>query len=116
VRSGVCAPRARGAPAEVWRAHGLTHPLGDKHRGFLDLIPSRITPEQVDQAASTMTPDVLLTLMYAGSAEQICDEVAPLANAGCTHFILANSGASFTGDGARTLWRLADLTRRLRRL
>jgi phthiodiolone/phenolphthiodiolone dimycocerosates ketoreductase len=116
MKSRVCAALALGAPAEVWRQHGLTHPLGDKHRGFLDLVPSRITSAQVDQAASTMTPDILLTIMYAGSPEQICDEVAPLASAGCTHFILANTGASFTGDGAKTLWRLADLTRRLRRL
>jgi len=79
----------------VWRAQGLTHPLGDKHRGFSTwYIPRHFA--QVDRAAATMTPELLLTLMYAGSAEEICDEVAPLAAAGCTHFILANTGASFT--------------------
>jgi len=114
--SRFCATMALGAPAEVWRAHGLAHPLGDKHGGFLDLVPSRITAAQVDQAAATMTPELLLTLMYAGSAQQICEEVAPLADAGCDHFILANAGASFTGDAVKGLWRLAQLTRRLRRL
>jgi phthiodiolone/phenolphthiodiolone dimycocerosates ketoreductase len=114
--SRVCASLVLGAPAEVWRAHGLAHPLGDAHRGFLDLVPSRITREQVDRAAATMTPQLLLTLMYAGSARQICEEVAPFVDAGCTHFIIANAGASFTGDGAKGLWRLADLLRRLRQL
>jgi len=114
--SRFCATMALGAPAEVWRAHGLAHPLGDKHGGFLDLVPSRITAAQVDQAAATMTPELLLTLMYAGSAQQICEEVAPMADAGCDHFILANAGASFTGDAVKGLWRLAQLTRRLRRL
>jgi hypothetical protein len=32
------------------------------------------------------------------------------------HLIIANAGASFMGEGAKGLWRLADLMRRLRRL
>jgi hypothetical protein len=51
-----------------------------------------------------------------GSVEQIVDEVAPLVGAGCRHFIVANVGASFMGDGARGLGRLARLMRRLRKL
>lgn len=114
--SRFCATLALGAPAEVWRAHGRTHPLGATHRGFLDLVPTRITAAQVDRAADTMPPELLLTLFYAGNARQICEEVAPLVDAGCSHFIIANAGASFTGEGAKGLWRLADLMRRLRRL
>jgi phthiodiolone/phenolphthiodiolone dimycocerosates ketoreductase len=114
--SRLCATLTLGAPADVWRAHGLVHPLGESHRGFLDLVPSRIPPEQIDRAAAMMTPQLLLTLLYAGSARQICEEVAPLVDAGCTHLIVANAGASFMGAGAKGLWRLADLMRRLRRL
>jgi hypothetical protein len=55
-------------------------------------------------------------LLYAGSARQICEEVVPLVDAGCSHLIIANAGASFMGEGAKGLWRLADLMRRLRRL
>ncbi len=116
MRSRFCATMALGAPADVWHAHGADHPLGDKHRGFLDLVPSRVTSAEVDRAAATMTPELLLTLMYAGSPRQVCDEVAPLVTAGCTHFIVANAGASFTGDGLKGLVRLADLMRRLRRI
>jgi len=114
--SRFCATIALGAPADVWRAHGLAHPLGETHRGFLDLVPPRITREQIDRAAATMSPQLLLTLLYAGSARQICEEVAPLVDAGCSHLIIANAGASFSGQGAKDLWRLADLMRRLRRL
>lgn len=116
MRSRFCASMVLGAPADVWRAHGLRHPLGDTHRGFLDLVPSRVAAAHVDQAAKTMTPELLLTLMYAGGARQIHDEVAPLADAGCRHFILANAGASFMGEGTKGLWRLAALARSLRRL
>lgn len=114
--SRFCATMALGAPAEVWRAHGRAHPLGDTHRGFLDLVPTRITAGQVDRAAATMTPELLLTLLYAGNARQICEEVIPLVDAGCAHFIIANAGASFSGEGAKGLWRLAGLMRQLRRL
>ena len=116
MKSRVCASMALGAPAEAWRAHGLEHPLGGGHGGFLDLVPTRVTAEQIDQAAARMTPALLLTLLYAGSVQQICDEAAPLVEAGCTHFILANAGASFGGAGARGVWRFARLMRRLRRL
>ncbi len=116
MKSRVCASMALGAPAEAWRAHGLEHPLGGGHGGFLDLVPTRVTAEQIDQAAARMTPALLLTLLYAGSVQEICDEAAPLVEAGCTHFILANAGASFSGAGARGVWRFARLMRRLRRL
>jgi phthiodiolone/phenolphthiodiolone dimycocerosates ketoreductase len=116
MKSRFCATLALGAPADVWRAHGLAHPLRDNHRGFLDLVPTRVTDAEIDRAAATMTPALLLTLMYAGSARQISEEVAPLAAAGCRHFIIANAGASFSGDNIRGLWRLAELMRRLRRL
>jgi phthiodiolone/phenolphthiodiolone dimycocerosates ketoreductase len=116
MKSRFCATLALGVPAEVWRAHGLAHPLGDEHRGFLDIVPTRIGDAEIERAVATMIPELLLTLMYAGSARQICDEVAPLVDAGCGHFIIANAGASFTGDNVRGLWRLAELMRRLRRL
>ena len=114
--SRFCASMALGAPASVWSARGLRHPLGDDHRGFLDLVPPRVTPAHVDQAAAAMTPELLLTLMYAGTPTQICDELVPLAEAGCGHFILVNMGASFTGEGMKDMWRLGQLIRALRRL
>lgn len=116
MRSRVAASMVLGVPAAVWRAHGLAHPLGDQHRGFLDLVPTRIGGDAIDRAARTMTPELFLGMMYAGSVEQIAAEVAPLADAGCRHFIVANLGAMFMSDGARGLWRLTQLMRRLRRL
>jgi phthiodiolone/phenolphthiodiolone dimycocerosates ketoreductase len=116
MKSRFCAALALGAPADEWAARGLAHPLGAHHRGFLDLVPPRVTTAHIDQAAATMTPDLLLTLIYAGSPTQIRDEVAPLAAAGCRHFIIANMGASFTGTGLKDIWRLGQLVRALKRL
>jgi len=103
-------------PAEVWREHGKSHPLGDDHRGFIDIVPPRVTSEQIDQAMRDMTPEMLLSSMFAGSPAEIRDQVAPFVEAGCRCFVISNGGAALTGGGPRDLIRLASLIRKLRRL
>jgi hypothetical protein len=51
-----------------------------------------------------------------GTAEQIFEEAAPLASAGCRHFIMANMGGAFTGNGLSDFWHMAKLMRSLKRL
>jgi phthiodiolone/phenolphthiodiolone dimycocerosates ketoreductase len=103
-------------PAEVWHQHGLEHPLGADHKGFIDIVPPRVTEEQIEQAARTMTPELLMTSMYAGSPAEIRAEVAPLVDAGVRHFIVSNMGAALTGGSPRDVLRLGSLIRKLRRL
>jgi len=67
-------------------------------------------------AGKTLSPEILLTSMYAGSPAEIRDEVAPLVEAGARHLIIANIGGAITGGGPRDLLRLASLIRKLRRL
>lgn len=116
MRSPLCAAMALGAPAAAWSALGLAHPLGENHVGFLDLVPTRIHQPEIDRALATMRPELLEGQLYLGSVDEIVAEVAPLVAAGCRHFIVANVGASFTGEGPRGLVRLAQLMRRLRAL
>ena len=116
MRSPVAAAMALGAPAATWQALGLEHPLGPAHGGFLDLVPSRIGAAEVERARATMRPELLLGQLYMGSVDEVVAEAAPLVDAGCRHFIVANVGASFMSDGARGLVRQAQLMRRLRRL
>jgi phthiodiolone/phenolphthiodiolone dimycocerosates ketoreductase len=103
-------------PAEVWRQYGREHPLGASHKGFIDIVPPRVTDEQIDLAARTMTPELLMSSRYAGSAEEIRDEVAPLVAAGARYFIVSNIGAALTGGSPLDFLRLASLIRKLRRL
>lgn len=116
MRSPICAATAMGAPASAWTALGLEHPLGANHVGFLDLVPTRIHQPEIDRTLRTMRPELLQGLLYMGSVDEVVNEVTPLVGAGCRHFIVANIGASFMGDGARGLARLASLMRRLRKL
>jgi phthiodiolone/phenolphthiodiolone dimycocerosates ketoreductase len=116
VKSRLGAAMSLLVPAEVWQQHGKEHPLGAKHKGFIDIVPPRVTDEEIDRAARTMTPELLLTSMYAGSPAEIRDEVAPLVAAGVRHFIVSNMGAALSGGSPRDFLRLASLIRKLRRL
>jgi len=57
-----------------------------------------------------MTPALLAEQYYFGTPAGIAEAVAPLVEAGCTHFILANMGGNFTGRGARDFASMAELT------
>ena len=111
-----CAYMALGMPPEVWRELGLVHPLGERQQGFLDLVPSRVTEEHIDACLERLTPELLERVFYFGSARQVFDQVEPLADAGCRHFIVANMGGSFTGGGVADMGRLVKLMRMLKRL
>lgn len=116
MKSRLGAAMALLAPDAAWKAQGKTHPLGDGFGGFYDIVPPRVTEEQIDEAAREMTPELLLSSLYAGSPGEIRDEVAPIVAAGARHVIISNIGGSITGGGLSDLWRLGSLIRKLRRL
>lgn len=116
LRHPYVAYNALGLPSAVWKEHGLAHPFGDEFQGFVELVPSRVTPGDIEAVLARATPALIEHLFYMGTPEQILEEAAPLAAAGCRHFIVANMGAAFTGAGAGDLWRLGRLMRALKRL
>jgi phthiodiolone/phenolphthiodiolone dimycocerosates ketoreductase len=103
-------------PGEVWKEHGLEHPLGADHKGFIDIVPPRVTEEQLDTAARTLVPELLLSQIYAGNPSEVRDEIAEIVDAGARHLIVANIGGALTGGSPRDLLRLASVIRKLRRL
>ncbi len=116
MKSRLGAAMALLAPDAAWKAQGKTHPLGDGFGGFYDIVPTRVTEEHIEAAARDMTPELLLSSLYAGSPGEIRDQVAPIVAAGARHIIVSNIGGVLTGDGLRDLWRLGSLIRKLRRL
>ncbi len=111
-----CAYMAMGLPPAVWSQCGLEHPLGEDFGGFLEIVPSRTTPEQVGLARERLNPQLLEHLFYMGRAGDIFREVEPLAASGCRHFIVANMGGAFTGNGLSDFVEMAKLMRSLKRL
>jgi phthiodiolone/phenolphthiodiolone dimycocerosates ketoreductase len=116
LRHPYCAYMALGLPPEFWRECGTSHPLGEDFGGFLEIVPSRIDRTVVDRALAALNERLLERLFYMGTPGDIFAEVAPLARAGCRHFILANMGASFTGAGLSDFARMGTLMRALKKL
>jgi phthiodiolone/phenolphthiodiolone dimycocerosates ketoreductase len=116
LRNPYCAYMALGLPPDVWKDAGTRHPLGEEFGGFLEIVPSRIDRPTVDRALSALNESLLEKLFYMGTPEDILAEAAPLASAGCRHFILANMGASFTGAGLSDFARMGKLMRALKKL
>jgi phthiodiolone/phenolphthiodiolone dimycocerosates ketoreductase len=116
LRNKYVAYMAMGLPPALWTECGLEHPMGPDFEGFLDIVPSRVTPAHIDTAQARLNAKLLDRLFYMGTAEQILAEAAPLAEAGCSHFIVANMGAAFMGGGLGDFAQMAKLMRALKRL
>jgi phthiodiolone/phenolphthiodiolone dimycocerosates ketoreductase len=105
-----------GLPGVVWEEYGLEHPLGKTFTGFMELVPSRVDANTIDVALERMTPELIDRFLYMGTPREILAEAAPLAAAGCQHFIIANMGSAFMGAGLSEFLRMAALMRALKRL
>ncbi len=103
-------------PGAVWTKHGLKHPLGDAFEGFADIIPNAVPPAAFAEAERTVTPELLGAGVYAGTVDEIVDEVKPLVAAGCRHVVFWNIGPLATGGGPGDIVKQAQLVRRLRKL
>jgi phthiodiolone/phenolphthiodiolone dimycocerosates ketoreductase len=116
LKNKYCAYMAMGLPPEVWTEYGLEHPMGPDFPGFIEIVPSRLGEREVERALEQLTVPLLERVFYVGTPEQILDELAPMAGAGCRHFIIANMGALFTGRGVKDLWDMGKLMRGLKKL
>jgi len=103
-------------PGAIWKRHGLTHPLGEDFEGFSDIVPNAVPPEAIASAERQVTPELLGDAIYAGSVDEIVEEVAPLVGAGLRHVVLWNVGVLATGATGADVVRQTRLLWRLKRL
>ncbi len=104
------------AGADVWRAVGLDHPAGKGYKGFIDIVPPRVTDELLDRARSAVTAELLDRNYYFGNVDELVAEVRELTSEGLRHIVLANIGPMMNGAGLAETARLWKFIRRLRRL
>jgi phthiodiolone/phenolphthiodiolone dimycocerosates ketoreductase len=103
-------------PGAVWTTHGLRHPLGVDYEGFAQFVPEEVTPAQIQDALGQVTPELLGAGVYAGSVDEVVEELRPMIDAGLQHLVIWNIGALATGGKPIDFVRLGLLIRRLRRL
>lgn len=113
--------RAAGAlamllPGALWAKHGLRHPIAEDYEGFPQFVPEEMTPAQLESSMRQLTPELLGDGVFAGSVDEVVDELRPLVGAGLRHVVIWNIGPLATGGSAAEMWRLWQLVRRLRRM
>ncbi len=115
-RNATAAAMSMLLPGALWRKHGLGHPLGEDFEGFPDFVPEEVTAAQLDAARHTVTPELLGDGIFAGTVDDVVDQVRGLVAAGLRHVVVWNIGILATGPTLADMARLFLLVRRLRRI
>jgi phthiodiolone/phenolphthiodiolone dimycocerosates ketoreductase len=80
---------ALNAPAELWKRHGVRHPLGDDF-GYQDLIPQILDEETVLAYTSEVPPSLVKDAVLHGTPGEVVDQVAQWRDHGLSYPILIN--------------------------
>jgi len=99
-------------PASDWARLGLSHPLGEGFRGYLDFIPERIPPEQLRAALRAVPLELVERSFLWGTPEQVVEKIRSYQAAGL-RFLTVLPASALRSPGA-ALWTFLAL-RRLRR-
>ncbi|MGM1062181.1 LLM class flavin-dependent oxidoreductase [Saccharothrix sp. Mg75] len=103
------------ASAAAWREHGAVHPFGEGYRGLKELLPHRLTREEVTRALAAVPDDVVAAQALVGSRQTVLDRIGDLVDAGMRHPVLIPVSALASPEAARfTVESLAWLSAELR--
>jgi phthiodiolone/phenolphthiodiolone dimycocerosates ketoreductase len=100
---------------EVWKRHGLTHPLGDGFRGMVDLVPPHLGRQELEAAMAEVPVELLAEEAVWGSSDQVVAKLRALAEVGLRHVVLVPLSAMISRRHAvATIRSLFRIGRRLR--
>lgn len=103
------------APDSSWRQAGLKHPLGEGFRGYVDIIPARLTKSEVWDAIGEVPADFAARQVIWGTAGRVVEQIQALGEAGLRHAVLAPVSAMISRRALlHTARTLPGIARRLR--
>jgi phthiodiolone/phenolphthiodiolone dimycocerosates ketoreductase len=94
-------------PSEVFRRLGYTPPLDGYGSGFHDFIPAATDRAESMRIVDAIAPEVVDYYAFAGTVEQVADEVSAFQRAGMRHLVLWNITAF--GDPSLAGWSFQAL-------
>ncbi|GAG61671.1 unnamed protein product, partial [marine sediment metagenome] len=77
-------------PAESFKKHNITHPLGPNFRGLIDFIPSHYSRETILEAFQKIPYDLLEAIVFYGTPDDIIQKIEDYAKCGLKHIIFNN--------------------------
>ena len=89
-------------PNQVFESLGVAPPLGESG-GFHDFIPTRVPREEVDRIVEAIPPRVSEHYAFAGTVEQLAEQITAYQRAGLRHLVMWN----ITGLGDPELARFS---------
>lgn len=103
------------AGAEAWRRHGVSHPFGENYRGLAELLPHRLTREEVTRAMAAVPDALVAEQAIVGSRQTVLKRIRQLLDAGMRHPMLIPVSASASPQAAQyTVESVVWLARELR--
>jgi phthiodiolone/phenolphthiodiolone dimycocerosates ketoreductase len=81
---------ALNVPAELWKRHGVSHPLGDDFTGSQDIIPQVFDEESVLKYTSNVPLSLLKDACLQGTHDEIVDQLADWRDHGLSYPVLLN--------------------------
>jgi phthiodiolone/phenolphthiodiolone dimycocerosates ketoreductase len=78
------------AMGSMWQANGLTHPLGNESKGFIDVIIHDLDPDELRDLAPTIPFEMVQQVLFIGNADELAEQFEAYARNGLEHVVMAN--------------------------
>ena len=78
------------APGELWKRHGVTHPLGENFTGSQDIIPQVFDEESVLKYTANVPLSLVKDACLQGTHDEILDQLADWRDHGLAYPVLLN--------------------------
>jgi phthiodiolone/phenolphthiodiolone dimycocerosates ketoreductase len=78
------------AMGSMWEANGLTHPLGNDSKGFIDVIIHDLSADDLRDIAPTIPFEMVTQVLFVGNTEELTGQFEAYARAGLEHVVFAN--------------------------
>jgi phthiodiolone/phenolphthiodiolone dimycocerosates ketoreductase len=104
------------APAQLWAANDLEHPLGPNFRGIIDFIPAEHPADEILAAMAKVPIDVVAENVLWGTPERIRHSLEEQVDAGLRHIVVSPASAAVSRrNAAHSMRALISILRRVRR-
>ena len=78
------------AMGSMWEANGLTHPLGNDSKGFIDVIIHDLDADELRDIAPTIPFEMVQQVLFVGNADELARQFEAYARQGLEHVVIAN--------------------------
>lgn len=102
-------------PADDWARFGGTHPLGEKHRGFVDYDPFALDGDALRDALNAVPTELIEEIVLWGTPERAAERLRALGEAGLRHAVVSPAVDDVVGRREWTERALSEMVRLLAR-